>query len=696
MSDLSDDTNHLLLIPPDFFMADLANVSSTASDDVGSSVSKHAAAPIHLPHQNYKSQLRQHQTVCNHPNTADSSFRSYCPAGTTPAQFHHSTPKAAEPSHAHATTITTRSEDRNVIGEIDRFLSDNSRLLPKPKLSPEETLREFRAKCTTNGDTTAKARHSLFGGLPSRTTASASSVGAEPLLSLSAMWCTAGVTSSDNHRPATTDETQRSLHEERMRRTHCEQTIQQLQQTLLDREQKIAVALRVDRRKDEALAALRAELGGARTANVQLQQQLDGAVQRFADEHQLIDARCAQLQRDAERMQRDHEQVVVARRHLLECNELLEQKVAHGSRTAAEVRAVQQQQIDELTVRLKNSQRTAELAAEEVTTVRNDNQRLVADVERLQAAAVTVDQQRQQRERQLQLELDTQRASLKAFYQQQLNEAVARKLADFQLQVDGVEATLRTEARQRERLLAERAMRQMELIVQKNEQECALLSEKYAAEIELYRIRLAAAGQQIDGLQRQAAVFRAKRSDMAERLHTVMETQWHRALEILATSPKASGREDDRGDAEVSSMDASHRTQAESDSCQTPTSSRTMSTVIQKQQQGCRSLVGDGDTGGDADSDQQADKLQHYIELVSYNCHHALLTIIQIYRLFSLIALVQLLEKSPRDVDRLRDLLRETKTNTSTDGANADKSRGVTCVVGSGGSGTGRSKQPWK
>lgn len=64
-------------------------------------------------------------------------------------------------------------------------------------------------------------------------------------------------------------------------------------------------------------------------------------------------------------------------------------------------------------------------------------------------------------------ELATQRASLKTVYQEQLNEAVARKLADFQAQVDTVEATLRSEGRQRERLIAERALRQLELIVQK-------------------------------------------------------------------------------------------------------------------------------------------------------------------------------------------------------------------------------------
>lgn len=60
-----------------------------------------------------------------------------------------------------------------------------------------------------------------------------------------------------------------------------------------------------------------------------------------------------------------------------------------------------------------------------------------------------------------------QRASLKSFYQTQLDEAVAQKLTEFQQQVDTVETNLRKESKQRERIIAERAIRQMELINQK-------------------------------------------------------------------------------------------------------------------------------------------------------------------------------------------------------------------------------------
>lgn len=64
-------------------------------------------------------------------------------------------------------------------------------------------------------------------------------------------------------------------------------------------------------------------------------------------------------------------------------------------------------------------------------------------------------------------ELETQRISIKSYYQKQLEQVVAVKVAEFQQQLDNVEDTLRSEAKCRERLIAERAIKQMELINQK-------------------------------------------------------------------------------------------------------------------------------------------------------------------------------------------------------------------------------------
>ena len=62
---------------------------------------------------------------------------------------------------------------------------------------------------------------------------------------------------------------------------------------------------------------------------------------------------------------------------------------------------------------------------------------------------------------------EAQKISLKSYYQQQLEKAVLAKVKEFQKQLDSVEDTLKQESKQRERLIAERAIKQLELISKK-------------------------------------------------------------------------------------------------------------------------------------------------------------------------------------------------------------------------------------
>lgn len=390
--DLSANTDDLLLIPPDFFMSELANVSS--GSDVGSSVSKHNAYP-HVP---FTSPETRRKLLRMPATPADSSFRSYCPVNGDVAPIVHSTPKtgAFETSTSMLSTktppVTMRSEDKNVISEIDRFLYEsrphaNSQQEKvqekncKNLSSAEETLREFRSKCTVNG--AMKSSGAVRSGLNMFGMQTNGGVVDEPLLSLSTMW---GIEEQRCN-------VEMSLQEEQMRRRHCEHTIQQLQQTLLDREQRIAVAMRVDSRKDEAIVKFKADTATAVANADTLKQSLESAVQRFADEHKLIDGKCTQLQRDNDRLQRDLGQAHVAQRHLQECNELLEQKISHVTKTTAELRSMHQQQIAELEVRVRNALRNEELSGAELTKLREANERLQADANKSEADAKKTEQQ---------------------------------------------------------------------------------------------------------------------------------------------------------------------------------------------------------------------------------------------------------------------------------------------------------------
>lgn len=99
----------------------------------------------------------------------------------------------------------------------------------------------------------------------------------------------------------------------------------------------------------------------------------------------------------------------------------------------------------------------------------------------------------------------------------------------------------------------------------RNEQEFSLLEEKHREEMELFKIRLVNATKTIVELEEELSVYRAKRyfrfskgnlviqimqlcknetniffrSDIAERLHNVIETQWKKTLEIITNSEQA-------------------------------------------------------------------------------------------------------------------------------------------------------------
>lgn len=63
--------------------------------------------------------------------------------------------------------------------------------------------------------------------------------------------------------------------------------------------------------------------------------------------------------------------------------------------------------------------------------------------------------------------MESQRAALKVFYQTQLDDLVRSKVDEYQKQFDEMEKSIRKETKQNERMIAERALKQIELITQK-------------------------------------------------------------------------------------------------------------------------------------------------------------------------------------------------------------------------------------
>ena len=64
--------------------------------------------------------------------------------------------------------------------------------------------------------------------------------------------------------------------------------------------------------------------------------------------------------------------------------------------------------------------------------------------------------------------------------------------------------------------------------------EVQLLEEKHAEELSLYKLQLAQAVQQISQLEAKLQVYNSRKSEIVEKLHSVMETQWQEALRIIS------------------------------------------------------------------------------------------------------------------------------------------------------------------
>jgi len=63
-----------------------------------------------------------------------------------------------------------------------------------------------------------------------------------------------------------------------------------------------------------------------------------------------------------------------------------------------------------------------------------------------------------------------------------------------------------------------------------------LLEEKHTEELQLYKLQLAQALQQISQLEAKLQGYDSRKSAMVEKLHSLMETQWQEALRIVSGS----------------------------------------------------------------------------------------------------------------------------------------------------------------
>ncbi|XP_062561222.1 centrobin [Armigeres subalbatus] len=583
MSD-SDDTDVLLLIPPDFFTVETTSASpgliSAGCDyfrrEWPRSSDLRSAFNESLGCTSYKSSIATMSgQKCNYDPTGSHGFQA-----ESGGYLYYSTP-----IKGHFSSVSGKSQPNSqfVLNEIDQFLQVGSQP-PDPSLIPREGPKSPDHSLIDLNSVSVNDYPSLtasdFNGFASKTTipqkpprkevqiTSRSSISRRPpLLSLNEIWNTNAMNQDSS-----------KLHEERLRRQHCERNIQALQTKLLEYEQKIAVAVDVDKEKEAIILRLEEDV-------VQQHHKMQDMESKHSETQEKLLQENVESKNKNLFLEKELSETIAVVRKLQDKNELLESKVESLTSANRDVNDVHKNQLRDLEIRLANSkdcerslrdqmmklrkssdQLKDELEAErkkteETNKLRGDyaslkvktdnlskkfNDLNVANEslkEQLKDLKAQVDSHLEEKKKLIK-ELDVQRLSLKKYYQAQLEDVVADKLKEFQKQLAAVEEQLRTEAKKKERLLAERAIKQIELINQTNEQEIKLLNEKCSEQESLYRLQLTNSSKTIHELQEKLDSYQHRRADIAEQLHSIMETQWQKALEVL-TSPAPVGSDEE-------------------------------------------------------------------------------------------------------------------------------------------------------
>lgn len=457
--------------------------------------------------------------------------------------------------------------------------------------------------------------------------------------------------------------------EEQLRRQHLERTVHSLQTRLLEYQQRLSVAIEVDRAKDAAICNAQTECKA-----------LDAEVNQLREKVSKLEADNTHYSTKIESLQKELTQALSLVTKFQDKSEKLENELSTNSRKTNECTTMYKQQIEELEVKIHGCKRSEEFANNELSkfkdklvkvdylneklktrcdelekdcgTLRNQKELLQEFQQKQKTRADALEVQRKslqdkvtaltESEINLKKKMELQQKTLKSHYQQQLENAVDQKIKEFQQQLDKNEEIVKIEARERERLIAERAVKQIELINEKNEMELNLLQEKQKEEVELYRIQLANATKKIEDLDCKLNAYKTKRAVIAEKLHDVMEDQWQKALEILTSPSNQSQQISNNTDCESQANNENELNKDDDSNYKTPKKNKARDRILKIKENNLNNI------NERKSSPEPMDRLQAYIEL--------------------------LLSKSPSEFDKLDEILAlASKTKSSTSNTKSDK-----------------------
>ncbi|XP_038221076.1 MAR-binding filament-like protein 1 [Zerene cesonia] len=385
------------------------------------------------------------------------------------------------------------------------------------------------------------------------------------------------------------------LEEERLKREHCESMIQQLQRKILEQQEKLAVAVKVDKAKDAAISKLRdawLRLTGSldkaeerhRSALEKMTREVDNfkvvaedaqkKTRHFESElYKALDLahdyqeKCKQLTAEKKELQDNMEKVVASKDEVIRNKDKEVEVLKENYETVMRLNkqstdcvrnleeALDREKLDhemtkgkvnELNQKLRSTEEASSLVLQEKDILKekvNEErsrctvlERQLCDTQNQLSEMLRRCDTLENETKNLRKHLELQKTELKSHYQQQLEEAVLGKLHEFQRQLDSAERDMEAAARSKENSIVDAYNKQIVRIEEQHRLEVNVLEEKQREEIKLCRLQLAQATEKIGLLESKLETYRRRRGEIASQLHAVMEAQWRQALGILTRS----------------------------------------------------------------------------------------------------------------------------------------------------------------
>ncbi|XP_045496387.1 major antigen [Colias croceus] len=388
------------------------------------------------------------------------------------------------------------------------------------------------------------------------------------------------------------------LEEERLKREHCEAMIQQLQRKILEQQEKLAVAIKVDKAKDTAISKLRdawLKLTGSldkaeerhRSALEKMTREVDNfkvvaedaqkKTHHFESElYKALDLahdyqeKCKQITNEKKELQDNMERLVASKDEVIRnkdkevevLKENYETVMRLNKQSTDCVRNLEEAldkeklehemtkgKVNELNQKLRSNDETSSLIQQEKDILKekvNEErsrctvlERQLCDTQNQLSEMLRRCDTLENEAKSLRKHLELQKTELKSHYQQQLEEAVLGKLHEFQRQLDAAERDMEAAARSKENSIVDAYNKQIVRIEEQHRLEVNVLEEKQREEIKLCRLQLAQANEKIGLLESKLDTYRRRRGEIASQLHGVMEAQWRQALQILTHTHRA-------------------------------------------------------------------------------------------------------------------------------------------------------------